>query len=143
MQSLTPPFFDQTRRTAELSTADSLPPADGRTCLERLDDEARKLLLAIARPVKYEEGLRLVCHGDPSRGTYVLREGAAGATVLLPGGEKLTVAKLELSGMCFGGAAATTPNRGTTPAGASPRPHAIPTSAISGVVLGRGEYPAG
>ncbi len=67
-----------------------------------------------------------MCHGDPSRGTYVLREGAAEATVLLPGGEKLTVAKLELSGMCFGGAATTTPDRGTTPAGPAHAPTLSP-----------------
>ena len=40
-------------------------------------------------------------YGDPSRGAYVLKEGAAEATVLLPGGEKLIVATLE-AGSVFG-----------------------------------------
>jgi len=70
-----------------------------KTFLERLDREARDLLLAVARPVSYDKGARLVRHGDPSRGAYVLREGAAEATVTLPGGEKLTVAKLEAGGV--------------------------------------------
>jgi CRP-like cAMP-binding protein len=42
-----------------------------------------------------------VRYGEASRGAYVLKEGAAEATVLLPGGEKLTVATLE-SGDVFG-----------------------------------------
>jgi CRP-like cAMP-binding protein len=69
-----------------------------KTFLERLDGEARDLLLAVARPVSHAKGERLVRHGDPSRGAYVLKDGAAEATVTLPGGEKLTVAK-------FGGGA--------------------------------------
>lgn len=69
-----------------------------KTFLERLDGEARDLLLAVARPVSHAKGERLVRHGDPSRGAYVLKDGAAEATVTLPGGEKLTVAN-------FGGGA--------------------------------------
>jgi CRP-like cAMP-binding protein len=69
--------------------------------LDRLDDEARKLLLAVARPVSYEKGSRLVRHGDSSRGAYVVHKGAAEASVTLPGGEKLTVARLE-AGSVFG-----------------------------------------
>ncbi len=69
--------------------------------LERLDSEARDLLLAVARPVSHAKGERLVRHGDPSRGAYVLREGAAEATVTLPGGEKLSVAKFG-AGAVFG-----------------------------------------
>ena len=68
------------------------------TFLDRLDKEARELLLAVARPVAHAKGDRLVRHGDASRGAYVVRDGAAEATVTLPGGEKLTVAK-------FGGGA--------------------------------------
>ena len=68
------------------------------TFLDRLDKEARELLLAVARPVSHAKGERLVRHGDPSRGAYILRDGAAEASVTLPGGEKLTVAK-------FGGGA--------------------------------------
>ncbi|HEV3009064.1 MAG TPA: cyclic nucleotide-binding domain-containing protein [Burkholderiales bacterium] len=69
--------------------------------LERLDTEARNLLLAVARPITHAKGDRLVRYGDPSRGAYLLKDGAAEATVLLPGGEKLTVAKLE-AGSVFG-----------------------------------------
>lgn len=71
------------------------------TFLERLDGEARDLLLAVARPVSHKKGERLVRHGDPSRGAYVLREGAAEATVRLPGGETLSVAKFG-AGAVFG-----------------------------------------
>jgi len=56
------------------------------TFLERLDPEARDLLLAVARPVSHPKGERLVRHGEASRGAYVLREGTAEATVTLPGG---------------------------------------------------------
>jgi len=40
-----------------------------------------------------------VRHGEAARGAYVLREGAAEAVVTLPGGEKLTVARLEAGGV--------------------------------------------
>lgn len=69
--------------------------------LERLDDEARRLLLAVARPVSYPNGARLVRHGEPARGAHVLRSGSAEAVVTLPGGEALTVARLE-GGSVFG-----------------------------------------
>ena len=69
--------------------------------LERLDDEARKLLLAVARPVSYGKGARLVRHGEAARGAYVLRTGTAEAVVALPGGDKLTVATLH-AGSMFG-----------------------------------------
>jgi CRP-like cAMP-binding protein len=69
--------------------------------LERLDAEARELLLAVARPIRHAKGERLLRYGDPSRGAYILAKGAAEATVLLPGGEKLSVAKLE-AGAVFG-----------------------------------------
>ena len=75
--------------------------AGHKTFLERLDHEARELLLAVARPVCHSKGERLVRHGDPSRGAYVLREGAAEATVTLPGGEKLSVASFG-AGAVFG-----------------------------------------
>jgi CRP-like cAMP-binding protein len=67
--------------------------------LDRLDRESRELLLAVARPVSHAKGDRLVRYGDPSRGAYLLREGTVEATVLLPGGEKLTVAQLEAGGV--------------------------------------------
>jgi CRP-like cAMP-binding protein len=72
-----------------------------KTFLERLDDEARDLLLAVARPVSHAKGERLVRHGEASRGAYVLRKGAAEATVTLPGGEKLSVARFG-AGAVFG-----------------------------------------
>ena len=69
--------------------------------LERLDEEARELLLAVARPLNHTKGERLLRYGDPSRGAYILARGAAEATVLLPGGEKLTVATFS-AGALFG-----------------------------------------
>src|SRR5262245_18146293 len=69
--------------------------------LDRLDGEARDLLLAVARPISHSKGDRLVRHGDPSRGAYILKQGAAEATVTLPGGEKLTVARFD-GGSLFG-----------------------------------------
>ena len=71
------------------------------TFLDRLDTEARGLLLAVARPITHAKGERLVRYGEPSRGAYLLIEGAAEASVLLPGGEKLTVAQIE-AGSVFG-----------------------------------------
>jgi CRP-like cAMP-binding protein len=72
-----------------------------RPFLERLDDAARNALLQVARPVSFRRGACLVRAGAASRGAYVLREGAAEASVVLPGGEKLTVAKLG-AGSVFG-----------------------------------------
>ena len=64
-----------------------------RPFLERLDDAARQFLLSAARPVSCTRGARLVRAGESARGAYVLREGAAEASVVLPGGERLVVAK--------------------------------------------------
>jgi CRP-like cAMP-binding protein len=75
--------------------------AAAKTFLERLDGEARDLLLAVARPMSHAKGQRLVRHGDPSHGAYIVREGVAEAIVTLPGGEKLTVAHLA-AGSVFG-----------------------------------------
>ena len=69
------------------------------TFLQRLDGEARDLLLAVARPVSHAKGDRLVRYGDASRGAYVVKSGSCEATVVLPGGEKLTVARLEAGGV--------------------------------------------
>jgi CRP-like cAMP-binding protein len=69
------------------------------TFLERLDGEARDLLLAVARPVSHAKGDRLVRYGDASRGAYVVKSGSCEATVVLPGGEKLIVARLEAGGV--------------------------------------------
>jgi CRP-like cAMP-binding protein len=71
------------------------------TFLDRLDGEAQKLLLAVARPVSHASGERLVRYGEAARGAFVLKSGAAEASVLLPGGEKLVVARLE-AGSVFG-----------------------------------------
>jgi CRP-like cAMP-binding protein len=71
------------------------------TFLERLDGEAKDLLLAVARPISHAKGERLVRYGDASRGAYLLKAGSAEAMVLLPGGEKLTVAKIQ-AGDVFG-----------------------------------------
>ena len=65
-----------------------------RPFLERLDDAARNLLLQVARPVSFRRGACLVRAGEASRGAYVLRAGEAEASVLLPGGERLSVARL-------------------------------------------------
>jgi CRP-like cAMP-binding protein len=69
--------------------------------LDQLDGEAQNLLLAVARPISHAKGERLVRYGEPSRGAYLLIEGAAEASVLLPGGEQLTVAQIE-AGSVFG-----------------------------------------
>jgi len=69
--------------------------------LDRLDAAARTLLLSVARPVSFAKGARLVRHGEAARGAYVLARGSAEATVVLPGGEILAVAKLG-SGEVFG-----------------------------------------
>lgn len=69
--------------------------------LERLDTEARDLLLSVARQVSFMKGAQLVRHGEPARGAWVLREGAAEAVVMLPGGESLAVAQLG-AGSVFG-----------------------------------------
>lgn len=71
------------------------------TFLDRLDPEARDLLLSVAREVSYLKGAQLVRHGEPARGAWLLREGAADAVVMLPGGESLTVAQLA-AGSVFG-----------------------------------------
>jgi CRP-like cAMP-binding protein len=65
-----------------------------RPFLERLDDAARNILLQVARPVSFRRGACLVRAGEASRGAYVLRAGEAEASVLLPGGERLSVAQL-------------------------------------------------
>lgn len=69
--------------------------------LERLDAEARDLLLSVAREVSFMKGARLVRHGEPARGAWLLREGLAEAVVLMPGGEAVTVAQLA-AGSVFG-----------------------------------------
>ena len=67
---------------------------EAKAFLERLDDAARNLMLSVARAVSFTRGARLVRAGELSLGAYTLREGAAEANVVLPGGDRLTVAKL-------------------------------------------------
>lgn len=61
---------------------------------DALQQSALAPLLAVARAVSFTRGARLLKQGEASRGAYVVREGAAEAIVQLPGGEKLTVARL-------------------------------------------------
>ena len=69
--------------------------------LQMLAPEARELLLAAARPVSFVKGATLVRHGEPARGAFVLREGAAEARVPAPGGDCFVVARLA-AGDVFG-----------------------------------------
>lgn len=69
--------------------------------LERLDADAQNLLMSVAKQVSFMKGAQLVRHGEPARGAWLLREGAADAVVMLPGGEALTVAHLG-AGSMFG-----------------------------------------
>ena len=96
-----------------------------KTFLDRLDSESKDLLLAVARPIAHARGERLVRYGEPSRGGYFVSEGAAEASVVLPGGEKLVVGKLEAGsvfgetalierGICTATVTATTDIRGWT-----------------------------
>lgn len=79
-----------------------MPSGDPRTAfLERLDDAARHLLLSVARPVSFARGTRLLRAGDVSGGAYLLREGRAEVSIVLPGGERLSVATLA-AGNLFG-----------------------------------------
>jgi CRP-like cAMP-binding protein len=55
-----------------------------------LDDKLR----AIARPVSFAAGARLVRQGEPSRGAFLIAAGAVEAQVALPGGGTLAVAQL-------------------------------------------------
>ena len=66
-----------------------------------LDEAAAAQLLALAEPVSFTTGSRLVRQGETSRGAYVLREGNVEARVSLPGGGEQTVATLN-AGSMFG-----------------------------------------
>lgn len=60
----------------------------------RFELEFHEKLLAIARPVSFSQGARLVRQGEASRGAFVIRQGEVEAQVALPGGGTLTVAEL-------------------------------------------------
>lgn len=66
-----------------------------------LDEVAAAQLLALAEPVSFTSGSRLVRQGEESRGAYVLRLGKVEARVSLPGGGENTVAELD-AGSMFG-----------------------------------------
>ena len=66
-----------------------------------LDEVAAAQLLALAEPVSFTAGSRLVRQGEESRGAYVLRQGTVEARVTLPGGGEKTVAELG-AGSMFG-----------------------------------------
>lgn len=66
-----------------------------------LDADASAQLFALAEPVTFDQGERLVQQGDASRGAFVLRRGSAEARVSLPGGGEETVATLP-AGSMFG-----------------------------------------
>src|SRR5687768_1570371 len=65
----------------------------------RFELQFHEKLLAIARPVSFAQGARLVRQGEPSRGAFVIRHGAVEAQVALPGGGTLTVAELRQGDM--------------------------------------------
>ena len=66
-----------------------------------LDDVAAAQLLAMAEPVSFLAGSRLVQQGETARGAYVLRQGKVEARVSLSGGGEKTVAVLG-AGSMFG-----------------------------------------
>ena len=66
-----------------------------------LDDAAVTQLFALAEPVSFVTGSRIVRQGESSRGAYLLREGTVEVCVTLPGGGEKTVATLA-DGSMFG-----------------------------------------
>jgi len=70
-----------------------------RSFLENLDPQARELLLSVSQPVSFLKGAVLVRQSEAARGAFVLRAGEVEATVTLPGGERLTVARLGPGGI--------------------------------------------
>ena len=66
-----------------------------------LDKAEAAQLLAMAQPVSFSAGSRMVRHGEPSRGAYVIRKGRIEARLTLPGGGEKTVVELA-DGSMFG-----------------------------------------
>jgi CRP-like cAMP-binding protein len=66
-----------------------------------LDKSAAAQLLAMAQQISFTAGSRMVRHGEPSRGAYVIRKGRIEARVTLPGGGERTVVELA-DGSMFG-----------------------------------------
>lgn len=66
-----------------------------------LDDAACRQLFALAEPVAFAAGARLVRQGEVSRGAFVLRTGKCEARVSLPAGGEQTLAILD-AGSMFG-----------------------------------------
>ena len=73
--------------------------ATGICCGLEKSDAAQ--LLAMAQPISFMSGSRMVRHGEPSRGAYVIRKGRIEARVTLPGGGEKTVVELS-DGSMFG-----------------------------------------
>jgi len=101
--------------------------------LQRLDGEARELLLSVARAVSFPKGARLVRHGQAARGAFVLRSGSAEALVTLPGGDPISVAEVTAGNM-FGETALL--ERGTCSASV------LATSALEGWFIERDDFRA-
>ena len=66
-----------------------------------LDKADAAQLLAMAQPVSFAAGSRMVRHGESSRGAYVIRKGHIEARLTLPGGGEKTVVELA-DGSMFG-----------------------------------------
>ena len=66
-----------------------------------LDKADSAQLLAMAQPVSFMAGSRMVRQGDASRGAFVIRQGRIEARVTLPGGGEKTVVELS-DGSMFG-----------------------------------------
>ncbi|MCY7387066.1 MAG: cyclic nucleotide-binding domain-containing protein [Burkholderiales bacterium] len=73
--------------------------ATGICCGLDMSDAAQ--LLAMAQPISFVAGSRMVRHGEPSRGAYVIRKGRIEARLTLPGGGEKTVVELA-DGSMFG-----------------------------------------
>ena len=121
-----------TAETAIMSASESSGGSE-QPFLQRLDGEARELLLSVARPVSFPKGTRLVRHGQAARGAYVVRSGSAEALVSLPGGDPIAVAELE-AGSVFGETALL--ERGTCSASV------LATSALEGWFIERDDFRA-
>ena len=93
-------FCHSAMNTSNLSD-DSLTAFRATAICRGLDAVAATQLLALAEPVSFMAGSRLVRQGEASRGAFVLRQGTVEARISLPGGGEKTVAVLE-AGSMFG-----------------------------------------
>jgi CRP-like cAMP-binding protein len=118
--------------TPTMTTSESVPGSE-QPFLQRLDGEARELLLSVARPVSFPKGARLVRHGQAARGAFVVRSGSAEALVSLPGGDPIAVAEIG-AGSVFGETALL--ERGTCSA------TVLASSALEGWFIERDDFRA-